>query len=235
MKIYNDSSCITPSEQEFVARGYAVEDFHSLRFEFIYTEAQLERRRAALKEGHKVTDDDIEAAACEKNAVMKPIMDAIASEFCCYQYTDCIDVPYGSAKWDLFFWCADLYIKTGGRMNGRDFSYFTLSFNGEHGVEQRRELCDRVLKFITEHFHENENLSVAIQRTTTKDQEKISRDANLLLPSLLNSPCIYNGQTGKVVQTSRGVFFMKKYAKTRGWRLSPSDILEISWRTREAA
>lgn len=235
MNIHYDNSYITPAMQEFVTRGYAVEDFHSLRFEFTYTQAQLAQRQADLKGGHRITHEDIEAAAFQKNAVMKPIMDAIASEFRCYQYDDSASIPYDSTEWDLYFWCNCLSTKTGQRLVGRDFSYFTLSFNEKHTVAQRRELCSRVLESIAAQFSENENLSVTIQHTTTGDKEKIDYDAKILLPSLLDSPCIYKGITGKIVQTSNGVFFKKKYAKTMGWKLSPSDILKISWRTTEAA
>lgn len=235
MNIHYDNSYITPAMQEFVTRGYAVKDFHSLRFEFVYTEAQLAQRQADLKDGHRITYDDIEAAALQKNAMMKPIMDAIASEFRCYQYDGCENVPYDSTEWELYFWCNSASTKTGGKLNCWDLSYFRLSFNKKHTVEQRQELCDRVLEFITAQFSENENLSVTIQYTTTENKEKIDYEAKVLLPSLLNSPCIYRGMTGKVVQTSTGGFFKKKYAKAMGWRLSPSDILKISWRTAEAA
>ena len=66
-------------------------------------------------------------ASLESSAAMKPVMEAIAQDFVCYQYDENIPVPYGSDRWDLYFWCNPF---TGAaETSERDFSYFTLTFN----------------------------------------------------------------------------------------------------------
>lgn len=46
MQIVHDHSYISQSGREFVSRGYACESMYSLRFSFIYTEAQQAESRA---------------------------------------------------------------------------------------------------------------------------------------------------------------------------------------------
>ena len=40
MEIFHDHSYVSQAEREFISRGYACESFYSLRFSFVYTEAQ---------------------------------------------------------------------------------------------------------------------------------------------------------------------------------------------------
>ena len=69
-------------------------------------------------------------AAEARNSVMNPLMDAIAQNFVCYQYEDTEPAPFRSCQWDLFFWCNDFSNTLHGYgLSGRDYSYFTLSFN----------------------------------------------------------------------------------------------------------
>ena len=40
MNLWHDKSYIAPSGPEWVERGYAIYDVHSVRFQFVYTEEQ---------------------------------------------------------------------------------------------------------------------------------------------------------------------------------------------------
>ena len=86
MNLWHDKSYIAPSGPEWVERGYAMYDVHSVRFQFVYTEEQKEANRRA----HTVSDmgQAVLMAAEARNSIMKPIMDAIAQNFVCYQYED---------------------------------------------------------------------------------------------------------------------------------------------------
>ena len=86
MNLWHDKSYIAPSGPNWVERGYAMYDVHSVRFQFVYTEEQKEANRRA----HTVSDVDqaVLMAAETRNSIMKPIMDAIAQNFVCYQYED---------------------------------------------------------------------------------------------------------------------------------------------------
>lgn len=147
MNLWHDKSYIAPSGPNWVERGYAMYDVHSVRFQFVYTEEQKEANRRA----HTVSDVDqaVLMAAETRNSIMKPIMDAIAQNFVCYQYEDTEPAPFGSCQWDLFFWCNDFSNTLHGYgLSGRDYSYFTLSFNEKHTVEKRAEVCWRLLQFL---------------------------------------------------------------------------------------
>ena len=77
MIIYHDTSYVKPSNAKWIAKGYAMEDIYSLRLQFLYTEAQQEENRMAHAAGIRDTVQ-LRQAAEHRNAVMAPIMAAIA-------------------------------------------------------------------------------------------------------------------------------------------------------------
>lgn len=226
MEIVHDRSYIDRSAQDFIARGYGIEDLYSLRFQFVYTEAERTRNAVQAKTTQSA---NVMQAAQEKNRVMQPVMEAIAAEFACYQYDSDSEYDYDSSDWDLFFWCNDLYMTTGGKLSGRDYSYFTLNFNKAQTPEERRKVCALVLQILKERFGNSPNFSVTVQYTVTLDEQKIKQAAEQMLPGLLKRKCVYRNMKGRLKQTSKGVFFMKKHAKSRGYLLSPSSIVQIGW------
>ena len=134
MNLWHDKSYIAPSGPEWVERGYAMYDVHSVRFQFVYTEEQKKANRRA----HTAADEGqaLVMAAEARNSVMNPLMDAIAQNFVCYQYEDTEPAPFRSCQWDLFFWCNDFSSTLHGYgLSGRDYSYFTLSFNENQTVK----------------------------------------------------------------------------------------------------
>ena len=162
MNLWHDKSYIAPSGPEWVERGYAMYDVHSVRFQFVYTEEQKEANRCA----HTVADEGqaLVMAAEARNSVMNPLMDAIAQNFVCYQYEDTEPAPFRSCQWDLFFWCNDFSSTLHGYgLSGRDYSYFTLTFNENQTVEKRAEVCWRLLQFLEHRCRKNRNLDVAVQ------------------------------------------------------------------------
>lgn len=82
MEITHDRSYIGQSSLDFIARGYGSEDLHSLRFQFVYTEAERARNAARAK---TMQGANIVQAAQRKSMAMQPIMEAIAAAFVCYQ------------------------------------------------------------------------------------------------------------------------------------------------------
>lgn len=226
MEISHGRSYINRSAMEFIARGYGIEDLHSLRFQFVYTEAERAKNAAQAK---IMQSANIVQAAQEKSQAMKPVIEAIAAEFVCYQYNPDLEYDYDSPDWDLFFWCNDLYMTTGGKLFGRDYSYFTLNFNAAQTLEEHKKVCALVLQLLNDRFEDSPNLSVTVQYTATLDEQKIRQAAEQMLPGLLKRKCVYHEMKGRLKQTSEGVFFMKKHAKSRGYLLSPSSIVQIGW------
>lgn len=174
MNLWHDKSYIAPSGPEWVERGYAMYDVHSVRFQFVYTEEQKEANRRA----HTVADEGqaLVMAAEARNSVMNPLMDAIAQNFVCYQYEDTEPAPFRSCQWDLFFWCNDFSSTLHGYgLSGQDYSYFTLTFNENQTVEKRAEVCWRLLQFLEHRCRKNRNLDVTVQHSIWYDYEKIEK------------------------------------------------------------
>ena len=76
MNLWHDKSYISPSGPEWVARGYAMYDVHSVRIQFVYTEEQKEANRRA----HTVADEGqaLVMAAEARNSFINPLKDANA-------------------------------------------------------------------------------------------------------------------------------------------------------------
>lgn len=226
MEITYDRSYIDRTSLDFIARGYGIEDLHSLRLQFVYTEAERARNAA---QASTMQGTNIVQAAQAKNRIMEPVMEALAAELVCYQYDPELEYTFDSPDWDLFFWCNNLYMTTGGKLSGRDYSYFTLTFNEAHLPEERKKVCAFALQLLKDRFGDSPNLSVTVQYTATLDEKKIRQTAEQMLPTLLKRKCVYREMTGRIKQTSAGVFFMKKHAKSRGYLLSPASIVQIGW------
>lgn len=230
MTITHDRSYISPSSLTLIERGYATEVLHQLRFNFVYTqEQQAQNAEQAAQLSKDAWYTVMARAALRRSREMEPIMEAIADEFICYQYDHGQKLVYDSTQWDLFFWCAGFRIPTAGLHLDRDYSRFTLSFNERHAKEKRMEICGRVLALVERTFGSHPNLEIAVQYTAKQDTEKIAQAVRQAIPSLAGKKCVYRNREGRLIQVGEDVFFMKKYAKSRGYKLSPSEFLLLSW------
>lgn len=229
MIIYHDTSYVKPSNAKWIAKGYAMEDIYSLRLQFLYTEAQQEENRMAHAAGIRDTVQ-LRQAAEHRNAVMAPIMAAIAHNFICYGYTEEEPAPYLSDGWEVYFWCNDFSNTAHGcGLSGRDYSYFTLTFNERQTVSQRRVLCERLLEFLDTEFKSHPNLHVAVQYSIWYDTKKIERDARKMQYLLDGRRHIYGGKEGRFFLESGELLFRPKYAKRTVYRVDRADILTICW------
>ena len=165
----------------------------------------------------------------KRSAYIFPVMEAIAKNFVCYQYDKERGPKYDSSDWELFFWCRDFSEPHNGELHGRDYSHIRLSFNERHEVLQRKEICKRLLLFVTEHFSELDNLSVSVQHKTCFFDEKINGEAAELAKRLGGMRCRYMGMEGRLCCTEKGLIFMKKRARSNGYIISPREILKMSW------
>ena len=113
MQIIHDHNYISQSEREFISRGYACESMYSLRFSFIYTEAQQAESRAYAETvglGSDAWGIYIAASAKQRSQHMAHIAAVMAQNFKVCQYGGEDDVPY-SSDWELFFWCNDFTMR----------------------------------------------------------------------------------------------------------------------------
>ena len=230
MQISHDRSYMSPTDLEFISRGYACESIHSLRFSFAYTEAQQAENRAYADKvgvGNDEWSARITRAAILKCSRMEPVAALLAKELTVYQFSDDEDMPYKS-DWDLFFWCNDLSQTVRNGLSGRDYSYFTMTFNKNHGPERRREVYGRAMRAL-ERFADDENLEIAVQYTAIMDAGKIRRDAKLAAPKLAGRACAYDVMVGRIEQGSEGLYFRKKRSRKYIYKLTDADILALSW------
>ena len=203
---------------------------HSLRFEFVYTKAQRAESSAYAGKvglGSDEWNGYVTRAAILKNNHMEPVAALLAKELTVYQFSDDEDMPYKS-DWDLFFWCNDLSRTVRNGLSGRDYSYFTMTFNRNHGPERRREVYGRAMRALGR-FADDENLEIAVQYTTIMDDGKIRRDAELAAPKLAGRACAHDGMIGRIEQGSESLYFRKKRSRKHIYKLADADILALSW------
>lgn len=222
MNISHDRSYIAPTSEKWCTRGYAQMDLYSLRIQYVYTEEQQAQRRSS-------TPHSLALDAQNRNAVMAPIMAAIAEKFVCYQYKD-TSTPYRSECWDLFFWCNDFSNTLHGcGLFGRDYSHFTLTFNEKQSVEKHIETCRRLLEFMEQHFLDNPNLDIVVQHCVRFDDEKLHQDASKLKAYLDGHPYTFNGKAGRLLQNNGVLLFRPKYSKRKFYRMTDTEILDLCW------
>lgn len=231
MKIWHDRSYIQEGDQELIQRGYAEEVLYSLRFRFTYTEDEIAANRE-FDRTHTSAERiaDCAQAAQMRSEVMAQIMAVIADNFKCYQYDDEKKFSFSESTWDLFFWC-DSFFNTlhGMGVSGRDYSYFTLSFNEKHTPAKRKELCDAVLQLIQTRFPDHPNLDIAIQYEVRKDDARIAAEASSIAPKLNGRKCVYFAKEGRITKVGNDFFFLKKRCHKYGYRLGVSDLLRLAW------
>jgi len=232
MQIVHDRSHISDKGKELIAHGFAAESLHCLRLSFVYTE---EERAENLRFSNTHTAEErvqkCRRAAKVRSDTIYQVVQAVAGKYVCYQFDPKSRIPYDSDQWDLFFWCncfSNTEHDTG--LQGNDYSYVTLTFNAKHPAAKQQSICDGVLGLIEQQFCNHPNLHVAIQHSIRVDEKKVDDTIKLLLPSMLERPCFWRGKEGKLIQTSEGVFFRKKYARKYGYRLSDTDLLILAWK-----
>ena len=227
MKIREDRSHMNIDTRWF-EKGYIKEDVHSLRLQSLCTEAEAAANKQ-FYDSHtrEEWDQYIRQASLESSAAMKPVMEAIAQDFVCYQYDENIPVSYGSDRWDLYFWCNPF--NGAANASERDFSYFTLTFNERQTLEKRRKVCQQVLELLCSRFQEHPHLHVAVQYSIWFDHPKIHDAVERAKPRLHGLRCIQEQKEGKLLLQDGALLFKPKYAKKYARTLSQSQILSLSW------
>lgn len=218
-------------DPELEKRGYVAKDVHSLRFKYVYTEEEQAERHQLFEHRQSTTQW---LNFCNKDAPMRSehmaaIMEAISKAFICYQYDDKSGVSYESYQWDLFFWCNDFSnTQSGSGLTGRDYSYFTLTFNERMSRQERLDLCDRVLTFLKGQFNDDLHLEVAIQYKEWRDDARIQQDVRRIRSEFDGVRCTTSLGEGRFVLYDGHVVFMRKYAKHKGYSMSSMELLKIA-------
>ena len=227
MTIVHDKRHLDPDWERWAKKGLAQESVYSLRFVYLFTQADREKERQML--AGKSDEERVQLEADIVNArddFMKRVAERVASTFICYNF-DPNEEParFDNVRWELYFWCNHFQDYPGRR----DYSYFTLTFNRSHPPKWRLALCKRVLAFLEQHYGQNPNLNVAVQYTTYYDEDRIHMEALRVRDQELNKRCTWQGMAGKLVFNGERVLFMKRYARSKAYRVSDFDVLNIYW------
>ena len=119
----------------------------------------------------------------------------------------------------------------------------TLTFNKRQNLSHRMDLCTRFLELVEKEFSDLENLRIDIQYGAMVYEKEIEKSAAALVDSLAGKRFTMDGTfhqsmfgfglqgDGRLVKSNGKLYWMKKYAKNRGYLMSPIDILRISWAT----
>ena len=210
MTINHDRSYLPADIEWLSAQGYAEEDLYSLRFQYSFAEAKTSFEEA--------------------NAFMHKVMASIAQKFVCCQYDKELEktLRFNSEDWDLFFYCNSLYMTRHiASADDRDYTYFTLTFNKAHTRERRAEICDAVLSLLRGEYEDCHALNVFVQYDAVWQKDKLAEDAAACAEDLKKRSVRYQGYAGRIVTVAGGAYFMKKYAKSRGNKLSDLDVIRM--------
>lgn len=230
MIIREDHSHVSEYYQKVIGLGYAAEDIHSLRFEFRYTEQEVELNEQFRKTHHPVEVQTWRIQNMKRRSeIMQEVAAAIAGKFRCLQFVHNDTSDYWSDGWDYFFWCNSFSERMPDWKNTeRDYSYFTLSFNEAMTPEKRQEICNQTLDFLRAQFGDNPNLNVTIQYQTRFEHEKINRDVEAVKYQLVNRQIDLDGKHGKIVLLNDRVYFKQKYAKKNYWSFTETELLILA-------
>lgn len=226
MKIIYDRTYLGSDGEEMLSLGYATLDYHSIRLRFEYTEAECEQNRALApcRDGA-----DLLRGAQMRSEEIRKVVEVIAGQYVCYQYDHREKYSFSSDSWDFFFWC-NCFSQTMpglGRCE-RDYSYVTLSFNEQHSLEHRKELCDAVLDLLREQFADHPHLRVAVQYQLRVDEARIARELAAVSPFLIGKPCTYDQMEGRIIENNGALIFLKKRSRKYGYRVSDYSALRIA-------
>ena len=175
---------------------------------------------------------------------MEQVMETISEAVPCFQFTENEPYSYESDKWDLFFWCNHFSDTGYYNLEGRDYSYFTLSFNKLHSKERREAILEKVLNVLSG-YRDDGHVSVTVHSIIELDGKRIQEEAARVSSQLIGKKVeytpsndlyqiSYSPMQGRVEEKNGQLFFMKNRARTRGYLLESADILKLYWKLEES-
>lgn len=228
MIIEHSKTAIAKDDHLLISHGYAEDQIAQIRILFEYTDEQKEENLRNLGCDGKDKDAYLREDYRMRGEYMYPIISRLAEEFRLYQFTPDDTIRYDSGDWDLFFWCnrlentaASLYMK------GNDYSYMTLDFNARHTDEEQLAVYNRLMEFVQREFADRQNLRVVFCHFTRVFNKKLSADIPRMISTLDGKRFTLLGSDGRLVAHNNSLYWMKKYAKTRGVKLENSRIAKI--------
>lgn len=93
-------------------------------------------------------------------------------------------------------------------------------------------------------YKEDEHVEIVVRCSVVKDEKKIAEDAKSVGGQLVGKRVqhtfrnkLFNLSSepidGRIVESNELLYFMKKRARTEGYRFDDEDILQIYWRMQE--
>ena len=230
MTIEHDKADINKDNKILISHGYAKEGVTQIRLLFEYTNEQKEENLRNLGCGNTKENEDayLREAYRMRGEYMYPIISRLAEAFRLYQFVPNDTSKYSSQDWELFFWCNILENTAPGlHLKGNDYSYMTLDFNARNTSEERLAICNRLMEFVQREFADRQNLRVVFHYAVQVFDEKLNADIPDMIYFLDGKRVSLSGSDGRLVAHNNSLYWMKKYAKTRGCRLENSRIAKI--------
>lgn len=223
MKITDDYSFVSESNQTLINRGLADLSVHSLNFDRYFTDEEMEHNR---KEAERLnTNSEAYSKRCEEISrniynQLLPIAELLDKNFNMYQYTtEKSTMIHFNSDWDLFF-----YSNRG--WNGKDyFDYIQISFNEKRTAKQNQELLKKVLTLLT--AVKANNIKCRIQYDVIYHENEIAKEAASVFEKMGNRFIAYDGMIGKIKKVDDAYGFFKKGSKKHYYPIGNACMLTL--------
>ncbi len=122
----------------------------------------------------------------------------------------------------FWFWCNDLYDTTSGRMQGRDYSYITLSLKKNGDIEENERIFAKLKELLTD--YPAKNIQAIFQYSQVEVTDAVEKEAKRIFEACKGKFINFCGSTGKLERYKGGYIFKKKNAKMYAYRVTPMDV-----------
>ncbi|MBU3186611.1 hypothetical protein [Clostridium estertheticum] len=226
--IREDRSYLSKSDLLAIEKGFAMLDVHSIRLSSVRFTEEEKAENFRTHETMPIKEWEARGNIISQRTalIIEPLIEALSKKYVIYQYEH--DKMEYKSNWDLFFWC------NYGKDDKRDFSYITLSPNGNRSLDERLEGVENVIKSIKEIGCKG--IDVIIQYTAKYNKEKVNEVALSYFEKVKNTFINYSFYIGKIKEGGMDYKgdpcyrFFKKGARTHYYQVSSKDMLMMSLR-----
>ena len=191
MKITENKTYVSSSDEKLIERGLADLTVYSLNFDRFFTEEEKEENSRQAKG----LDRDQWSQRCDEfseriHEQLFPIIDFLSKKYNVHQYKENTSMEHYKSNWDLFF-----YSNRG--WNGKDYyDHFKLSFNTNRTILENTKLANEIVELLKS--IDVKNVSCSIQYSAEKHKKEIHEIATRLCEEFVGKFIEYLGMTGKI-------------------------------------
>lgn len=227
MTITHNRKMLAPDWELWIDKGLATDGISSVTLNYQFTQSDLQRESLLLKGKSPEEQEQIRnEQVLKRNTKMKTLMGEISFRFPCYQYEENDGITYEGSDWDFFFWCRDLTPP----LNGRDYSYITLSANERQEPQRQEQSFADLLVLLEGLCGDNPNLHMDVLHQLRYNEERFQSavdQAKRVLPGHL---CSYRGLKGSLELTVNGrLLFIPRRKRKEPVKIGNFDMVRQLW------